>query len=78
MGFRKPMDYNSVHHQIYLTGVELCDPRNDGFTTFYLKQDLYKLKWLIEEIMKDAPEFQGEKEFLTEQEKKIVWRTLKM
>jgi len=77
MGFRKPMDYNSVHHQIYLTGVELCDSRNDGFTTFYLKQDLYKLKWLIEEIMKDAPEFAGEQEFLTEHEKKVMWRTLK-
>lgn len=77
MGFRKPMDYNSVHHQIYLTGVELCDSRNDGYTQFYLKQDLYKLKWLIDEIMKDAPELSGEKEFVTEHEKDVMWRTLR-
>ena len=77
MGFRKPMDYNSVSHQIYMSGVELNSPYNDGFTTFEIKKDLYKLKWMLDAIMKDAPTFSGEDEFLKEHEQKVMWRTLK-
>ena len=39
MGFRKPMDYNSVHHQIYIAGVELHSKYNDGFNQFEIKKD---------------------------------------
>ena len=76
MGFRKPMDYNSVQHQIYMAGVEMNNPRNDGFTTFEIKKDLYKLKWLLDQIMKDSSTYAGEKEFVEEHEKKVMWRTL--
>ena len=76
MGFRKPMDYNSVHHQIYLAGVELYSPYNDGYVTFEIKKDLYKIKWLLDEIIADAPEYSGEEEFLKENEQKKMWRTL--
>jgi hypothetical protein len=76
MGFRKPMDYNSVSHQIYMSGVELYSHHNDGYVQFGIKKDLYKLKWLIDSIMKDSPEFAGEKEFIEEHEKNVMWRTL--
>ena len=76
MGFRKPMDYNSVSHQIYIAGVELHSPHNDGFTTFEIKKDLHKLKWLLDEIMADSPTFSGEEEFLKEHDQKKMWRTL--
>jgi hypothetical protein len=77
MGFRKPMDYNSVHHQLYMSGVELLSPRNDGFTQFEIKKDLYKLKWLLDEILKESSTFSGEEEFLKENEQKSMWRKLK-
>jgi hypothetical protein len=76
MGFRKPMDYNSVHHQIYMAGVELHSPYNDGYVQWEIKKDLYKLKWLIDEILKDSSEFAGESEFLQERSKKQMWRAL--
>ena len=76
MGFRKPMDYNSVHHQIYMAGVELHEPKNDGFTQWMIKQDLLKTKWLLDEIIADSPTFAGEEEFLKEHEKVKMWRTL--
>jgi hypothetical protein len=76
MGFRKPMDYNSVHHQIYLAGVELHSPYNDGYVTFEIKKDLYKIKWLLDEIMADAPKYSGEEEFVKEHDQKKMWRTL--
>ena len=77
MGYRKPMDYNSVHHQIYVSGVELNSRYNDGYTQWMIKQDLYKLKWLLDSIIKESPTFADEQEFLTENEKRVMWRTLK-
>ena len=76
MGFKKPMDYNQVHHQIYMAGVELNSKYNDGFTQFEIKKDLYKIKWLVDAILKDSPTFADEEEFLKEHEKEVVWRTL--
>jgi hypothetical protein len=77
MGFRKPMDYNQVHHQIYIAGVELHSNYNDGFNQFEIKKDLHRIKWLLDEIMTDSPTFAGEEEFLKEHEQVKMWRTLK-
>jgi hypothetical protein len=77
MGFRKPIDYNSVHHQIYMAGVELHSSHNDGFTTWEIKKDLHRLKWLLDEIMADAPTYATEQEFLDDHSKVKMWRTLK-
>jgi hypothetical protein len=76
MGYRKPMDYQQVHHQIYLSGIELHSRYNDGFTQFEIKKDLHRIKWLLDEIMKDSPTFAGEDEFLKENEQRVMWRTL--
>ncbi len=76
MGFRKPMDYNSVHHQVYMAGVELHSPYNDGYTQWAIKQDLYRIKWLVDNILKDSPTFSGEEEFLKDHEQHVMWKTL--
>lgn len=76
MGFRKPMDYNSVSHQIYMSGAELNSARNDGFVQWEIKKDLYKLKFLVDEILARSPEFAGESEFLEEHAKKKMWKSL--
>lgn len=76
MGFKNPMDINSVKHQIYMSGVELCSPYNDGFTAWKIKQDLYYLKWLIDDIMRHSPTFTDEDEFVKDHEKRIVFREL--
>ena len=70
------MDYNAVQHQIYISGVELNSPYNDGYVQWEIKKDLHKLKWLLDEILKDSPEFVGEDEFLKEHEQVKMWRTL--
>jgi vancomycin permeability regulator SanA len=70
------MDYNAVSHQIYMSGVELNSPRNDGFVAFEIKKDLYRLKFLLDQILKDSPEFVGEDEFLKQQSKQQMWRAL--
>ena len=74
---RKQMDYNSLHHQIYMSGVELHSNYNDGFNQFEIKKDLHRIKWLLDEIMTDSPTYADEKEFLDEHSKVKMWRTLK-
>lgn len=77
MGFKKPMDYNSVNHQIYMAGVELHSAYNDGFVQWEIKKDLYKIKWLVDAILKDSGTFADEEQFLKENEQRVMWRTLK-
>lgn len=59
-----------------MAGVELNNPRNDGFVTWEIKKDLYKIKFLIDEILKSSPTFAPESDFLEEQTKKQMWRSL--
>ena len=59
-----------------MAGVELCSPKNDGFTQWEIKKELYQLKWLLDGIMQDSGTFVDEEEFLKEREKALIWRTL--
>lgn len=76
MGFRKPMDFQSVYHQIYLTGTEIMDSRNDGFTQFDLKCQLYDIKSLVDDIINRSPKFSGEDEWLANREQAKIIRIL--
>lgn len=78
MGFRKPLDYNSINHQLYMAGVELNNPYNDGYNQWGIKQDLYRIKWLVDAILEDSSKFSGEEEFLNEHEQKVIWRKLQL
>jgi len=56
------------------------DPRMDGFTTWACKQDLYRVQFALERMLKNCPTYSPENEWLEEQrlerEKQQVWRTL--
>ena len=45
------------------------DDRMDGFNKFGAKQKLYKIKWTVENALKDAPTFAGEKDWVKENSK---------
>lgn len=77
MGYIKRWDTNDILVQINRAGAECCDSRNDGFVSWAIKQDLYKIKWQIEEILGLCPKFAPEDEFLAEREKKLMWHNLK-
>lgn len=72
MGFAKSWDVASVAQNINAAAYECSSPYNDGFTAFYTKQDLYRMKWLIDDALNRCPTFAGEEEWLREQEKKKV------
>ena len=45
------------------------DERMDGFNKFGAKQKLYKIKWTVENALKDAPTFAGEEDWVNENSK---------
>ena len=60
--------------KIYYAGT---NPRMDGFTTWPCKQDLYRIKWAVDEMLDKMPRYSVEDEFLEEHEKELVWKALK-
>ena len=56
------------------------DPRMDGYTTWACKQDLYRVQFALDRMLKNCPIYSLEDEWLEEQrlerEKQQVWRTL--
>lgn len=53
------------------------DPRSDGFTTWHYKKEMYHIKWALEEMMSNMSTYEGEKEFVRDHEKTLVWNALK-
>ena len=53
------------------------DPALTGFVNWPCKQDLYRVKFAVDEMLKNTGTFAGEQEWLEEQEKEKVWKVLK-
>lgn len=73
MSFHKRWDIELIKQQIMHCGVQVISSYNDGFTAWECKKDLYNLKFFIDKLLEDAPEFSCEAEYLKsiEQEKLI-------
>ena len=57
---------------------DVCDMRMDGYVQWGAKQDLWRLKWILDEAMKECPNFSHvEEEWLKEQEQKKIIKYLK-
>jgi len=54
----------------------MTDPRMDGFVTWGCKQDLYNIKFILDEIIKNAPTYVGEQEWLDERAKEKTWKII--
>jgi predicted patatin/cPLA2 family phospholipase len=77
MGFQKDWDLNAMRHQIWMMRAEMNSGYNDGFTTWAIKQDLYRLKWLVDETLAQASTYAGETEWLKEQEQEKIIKVLR-
>lgn len=57
---------------------DVCDKYSDGFISWGAKQDLYRIKWILDDAMKTCPSFSSiEEEWLREQEQKKIIKILK-
>ena len=53
------------------------DPYVTGYNNWPCKQDLYRVKFAVDEMLKDTSTFSGEEEWLEQQEKEKMWKALK-
>lgn len=77
MGFKKPLELSDLQMQLMRAHGEICSPYNDGWTSWETKKELFQIKFLLDEMLKQQPTFTGEEEWLKEQEKKQMWSELK-
>jgi hypothetical protein len=72
------IDWNvfEVERQIQRMRYAINDPYLTGFNTWPVKQDLYRLKWLIDDALANCPTFADEEKFIDEHEKEITWKAL--
>jgi len=77
MGHKKQIDVASVVGQINAAAYECNSPYNDGFIGWGYKQDLYRIKWILEDAIRRCPKYSPEPEWLREQEKQKVIKYLK-
>jgi hypothetical protein len=77
MGFKKNWDTGSIISNVYSMARECASPYNDGYTSFEIKKDLWEIRFVIDQAIKNTPTFSGEQEWLTEQEQKRIIKHLK-
>ena len=77
MGHKYQLDMTLIAGQINSAVYEVNSGYNDGFVGWGYKQDLYRLKWLLDDAIKRCNTFSPEDEWLREQEKQKVIRILK-
>jgi hypothetical protein len=53
------------------------DPYVTGYVNWPCKQDLYRVKFAVDEMLKNISSFTGEEEWLEQLEKEKVWKALK-
>ena len=52
------------------------DPHVTGWVNWPCKQDLYRVKFAVDEMLAKTSRFSGEDEWLLEQEKNKMWKRL--
>ena len=76
MGFKKSWDATDVVSQIGSLARECSSPYNDGFIGWGCKQDLYRIKFILDEIIENASTYSGEQEWLEERAKEKTWKII--
>jgi hypothetical protein len=76
-GYIKKWNVEEIYRQINSAYFNCSDSRLDGYSTWGIKQDLWKIKWHLDEIIKKCPTFSPEEEWIREQEKNKVIKILK-
>jgi len=73
----KRWDVNKIKTDLWQIRVACTDPYMDGFTTWACKQDLIVLKYFIDELLDECPEYSIEQEFIDELEAQKTFNLLK-
>jgi hypothetical protein len=77
MGYKYNYNITTAILEVNKASRQCCDPKLDGFVAFGIKQDLYSLKFILEDAIRRCPTFTGESEWIREREKEKVIKILK-
>jgi hypothetical protein len=78
MGFMKRWEAGTIVSQIRACSSEMNYAGNDGFSQWGCKKDLLEVKYLLDEILSNAPNFgDDEKEFISQLEQQKILNILK-
>jgi hypothetical protein len=77
MGMKLSRDINAIAQTIRYMQNEMNDLRVDSWTTWGIKQDLYQLKWLIDEALESAAHYTPEDQWIKEQQQQRIIQKLK-
>lgn len=70
-------DIDDIMSRIRKMNIEMTSPYNDGYVSWGIKQDLYLLKFFLDKIIAEAPEFVDEEQWLKDKEEEIIMEILK-
>ena len=73
----KNWNVDTVETQLQRMYWACTDPKMDGFVTWGCKQDLYRVKFLVDELLKKCPTYSVEADWLREQEAEQIVQILK-
>jgi hypothetical protein len=79
MGLNYSYKSSDIAHAVGTINSILYDARDmklDGYVQFGAKQDLYRLKWILDDALSKCPTFSIEDEWLKEQEQKKIIKIL--
>jgi hypothetical protein len=76
MGHKYSYNITEAAREINAAAYDATNSRNDGYVAWGAKQDLYRLKWILEDAINRCPTFAPEADWLREQEKKKVVKIL--
>ena len=72
----KDWNVNQVIGQCQQMYFGATDPHVTGWANWPCKQDLYRVKFAVDEMLAKTSRFSGEDEWLLEQEKDKMWKRL--
>ena len=72
----KHWNVENVVNQLRSCSYAMSDPGMDGFVTWGCKQDLYNIKFILDDIIENAPTYAGEQEWLEERAKEKTWKII--
>lgn len=76
MSFIQRWNADDIKQQLARCAGQMNNNYNDGFTQWGCKKDLLDVKYYLDELLRKAPEFAGEAEYVQAQEQQRAWNIL--
>lgn len=76
-GYVKSWNTRQIINQLHSAANVCSDPHHDGFSTWPIKQELYELRWLLDDLIRRCPVYVDEPQWLHEQEQQRIINILK-